>query len=488
MQYAGYTSSLKQAHVALRGRGRYTRGLPSAARCGGVSVGEFLRLILVAMVFLVPSFAARAAERPNLLFIFADDWGYGDLGCYGHAELKTPNLDRFAGESTRFTQFYVTSGVCSPSRCSVITGHFPARHRVHGHFAAGDVNARRGMPNWLDPSVVSLPRLLGQSGYKTAHFGKWHLGGGGLPHGDLSAPQPRQYGYDETRVWNGNGPTWNGTRLWPATRYMDDDRAWVPASSELAVDATIDFIARHRDEPFFVNLWLKDPHEPLWPTDRQRQPYRDAFENPKQCYYAVLTDADRHVGRLLDGLDELGLRDNTLVIFSSDNGPENLNDTTRAGSTGGLKGRKRSLHEGGVRVPLIVRWPGKTPSGRTDDSSVLSTVDLLPTFCHLAGAKLPADFVPDGENVADAFLAKPFKRTKPLYWEWRFARANGDNWPAWAVRTGDWKLLLSEKPRRVELYRIPDDPGEQNNLADRHPAVVQRLVSQLMEWKAGLPQ
>src|SRR5690606_23015248 len=155
----------------------------------------------------------------------------------------------------RYTQFHVTSGVCSPSRSSVITGPFPARYRIHGHFAGNEVNARRGMPNWLDENLpVYLPREMQQGGDVMAYFGKWHLGGGGLPHGDLSAPEPKVYGYDETRVWNGNGPTWNGDQLWPTTRYMDDDTVWIQNSSKIAVDATIDFLNRKKgDSPLFVN-------------------------------------------------------------------------------------------------------------------------------------------------------------------------------------------------------------------------------------------
>ena len=261
-------------------------------------------------------------EPPNILFIFADDWGYGDLGCYGNSEVATPHLDKLASQGTLYTQFHVTSGVCSPSRASVITGHFPASHRVHGHFAGNEVNARRGMPNWLDETLpVYLPHLMQEAGYKTAHFGKWHLGGGGLPHGDTTAPEPKVYGYDETRVWNGNGPTWKGDQLWPTTRYMDSDSLWVQSSSRIVVDATIDFLERHQGKgPMFINLWLKDPHNPLWPNEQQRAPYK-GIDPHKETYYAVLTDADYHIGRLMEALTDMGLNENTVVIFSSDNGP-----------------------------------------------------------------------------------------------------------------------------------------------------------------------
>ena len=429
----------------------------------------------------------KAAEQPNLLFVFADDWGYGDLGCYGNTEVATPHIDKLAAEGTLYTQFHVTSGVCSPSRASVITGHFPARHRVHGHFAGNEPNAKRGMPNWLDETLpVYLPRMMQEAGYKTAHFGKWHLGGGGLPHGDLSAPEPKEYGYDETRVWNGNGPTWKGDQLWPTTRYMDDDVLWAQSSSKIAVNATIDFLKRHKDSgPMFVNLWLKDPHTPLWPNEQQRAPYK-GLEPDKETYYAVLTDSDYHVGRLMNAIKEMGLDENTLVIFSSDNGPADYKPAQKAGSTAGLKGRKTMLFQGGVNVPFIVRWPGHVDAGKTDSRSLMSAVDLLPTFCELAGKELPEDYQPDGESFASIFNNVPFNRTKPLFWEWRFPvdKPNKPNsWVFIAVRDGDWKLLADKKRQRIELYNIAQDRFEINNLAKQDSAKASEMLAMWDEWK-----
>ena len=435
-------------------------------------------------------------ERPNILFIFADDWGYGDLGCYGNTEVKTPNIDQLASQGTRFTQFHVTSGVCSPSRSSVITGHFPARHQVHGHFAGNELNEKRSMPNWLDETLpVYLPRLMQAAGYTTAHFGKWHLGGGGEPNGDLSAPEPKVYGYDETRVWNGNGPTWKGDQLWPTTRYMDDDTLWAQSSSRIAVDATIDFLKRHIGEkPMFVNLWLKDPHTPLWPSDEQRKLFKDKGLVPdKETYYSVLADADYHIGRLMAALTEMGLDENTLVIFSSDNGPANYPPARIAGSTAGLKGRKADIFEGGVDVPFIVRWSGHVSAGKVDHRSVLSSVDLLPTFCELAHQELPSGYQPDGESVVSIFDNIPFNRTKPLFWEWRFAVKNNNpnqanQWAALAVRDGDWKLLADEKRERIELYNIAEDQYEKNNLAADNSEKVKKLIAMWNKWKIELPK
>ena len=433
-------------------------------------------------------------ERPNILFIFADDWGYGDLGCYGNTEVKTPNLDKLASQGTRYTQFHVTSGVCSPSRSSVITGHFPARHLVHGHFAGNEVNARRGMPNWLDETLpVYLPRLMQQAGYTTAHFGKWHLGGGGEPNGDLSAPEPKVYGYDETRVWNGNGPTWKGDQPWPTTRYMDSDTLWVQSSSKLAVNETIDFLKRNKGtKPMFVNLWLKDPHTPLWPSEEQRKPYK-GISPDKETYYSVLTDADYHIGRLMESLTEMGLDENTLVIFSSDNGPANSSPARIAGSTAGLKGRKADIFEGGVDVPFIVRWPGHVDAGKVDHRSVLSTVDLLPTFCELANEKLPENYQPDGESFTSIFQNIPFVRSKPLFWEWRFSVTNTNpnqvnQWAELAVRDGDWKLLANKNRDRIELYNIKDDLFERNNRTLENSEKVKKLLGMWDNWKSGLPK
>jgi N-acetylgalactosamine-6-sulfatase len=435
-------------------------------------------------------------DQPNIVFIFADDWGFGDLGCYGSEEVETPNLDKLASQGTRYTQFHVTSGVCSPSRASVITGHFPARHNVHGHFAGNEMNKKRGMPNWLDENLpVYLPRMMQEAGYTTAHFGKWHLGGGGEPNGDLSAPEPKLYGYDEARSWNGNGPTWNGDQLWPTTRYMDDDTTWIQSSSRIAVDATIDFMKRNKDgKPMYIDLWLKDPHTPLAPSDEQRGFYKSQeLTFDKETYFSVLTDADFHIGRLMAALTEMGLDENTLVVFSSDNGPAHYGVALTAGSTAGLKGRKTNIFQGGVNVPFIVRWPGHVNAGKVESESVLSTVDLLPTFCELANQKLPADYAVDGESFTSIFENIPFVRTKPLFWDWHFSIVSNNPihanaWPENAVRIGDWKLLHNSKINRTELYNINVDPYEKDDLSKENTEKVDQLMVALKEWKATLPK
>lgn len=439
--------------------------------------------IVALFLALINSTSLGAQEnRPNIVFILADDWGWGDLGCYGHARLKTPRLDRLASQGTIFTQFYVCSGVCSPSRTAFLTGQFPARHRIHGHLATEEQNRQRGMPNFLDPSAPLLTRQLKDVGYVTGHYGKWHLGNG------EGAPTPDAYAIDEHRSTTSNGPTWD---LWGLELR--------PKSSELIMDETIGFIERHKDQPFYVQAWLHDTHATLNPTDEQLQPYEAAsargirFKSAAQIYSAAATNADRHIGRLLDRLDALGLAENTLVVFSADNGPEEIAILNAAhsgvGSPGPFRGRKRSLYEGGIRVPFIVRWPGTVPAGVVNAESVVSAVDFLPTVCKLTGAPLPAGAALDGEDRSAVLRGGRLARTKPLMWDWRF-RIIGhpiNISPRLAIRDGNWKLLLNPDRSRVELYDIVGNPMEVDNLADRHPEIVSRLTEQVLAWQATLP-
>ena len=423
-------------------------------------------IVLTVLLVLIGSIgpAPAATNRPNFIFILADDLGWSDLGCYGHPQIKTPNLDRLAKQGTLFTQFYVNGSVCSPSRCAFMTGQYPARHQIHGHYAEHPQNAARGMNNWLDPKVPNVAALLQKQGYSTAHFGKWHLGNG------PGAPPPTEYGFDEARSINSNGPGWN-----------EPDVTFRAKSSGLIIDETIRFITAHKNQPFYVNAWMLIPHATLNPTEEQMQPYERLqpggknfpFKSAAQVFYSSVTDLDKHIGRLLDALDELGLADNTLILFSSDNGPEDIHVSgaghSGVGSAGPFRGRKRSLYEGGIRVPGIVRWPGTVPSGRIDDRSVLAGVDWMPTICKLAGVEIPASHQPDGEDAGDILRGTSRQRAKPLMWEWRF-RILGEPFhqsPRLAIREGEWKLLLNPDRSRTELYQIEQDLTQLNNVADK---------------------
>jgi N-acetylgalactosamine-6-sulfatase len=455
----------------------------------------FLAAIVSLCVFAAHSSAAE--RRPNVIFILTDDQGWNDARFAGHPYVKTPNLDRFASQGTWFKQFYVAATVCSPSRAAFMTSHFPARHLVHGHFSTHEQNAARSMPDWLNPKVPTVTSLLKQAGYATGHFGKWHLGSGD------DAPTPDAYGIDDVRATVCRDPAWNE----PATTF------WAK-STRLIVDEAIRFIKANKDRPFYANVWTLLPHAPLNPTPEQLAEYENltpraddpAFgpwmrkylgaakdlKSQMRVFCASLTDLDTQVGRLLAALDELGLADNTIVFYSSDNGAEDYNIGNAAnagvGNTGPLRARKRSMYEGGVRTFGLLRWPGRVAAGRVDDTSVLGGVDWLPTVCKLTGVTVPADLQPDGEDVSDIWIGKPRPRRKPLHWEWLF-RVWGEDYtpPMLAIRDGPWKLFVNHNGSGAQLYDITKDIGEEHNVAAEHADVVKKLTAKALAWQKSLP-
>jgi N-acetylgalactosamine-6-sulfatase len=428
--------------------------------------------------------------EPNFVFIMADDLGWGDLACFGNQFVQTPCLDQLAQEGTRFTHFYVGSPVCSPTRASVMTGQFPSRLRIHSAFNVNPVkNAANGMDDWLDPVVPTVTSILNDAGYATGCFGKWHLGA------TPGAPNPGAYGIDDHVTVDSTGitfPQLGQPDFWPRlTTYI--------------VDETIQFIEQNQDVPFYVNVWPQLPHATLNPTEEQLAVYDYLapegvpYAGARQVYYAAVTALDAEICRLLDTIDQLGLAGNTIVVFTSDNGPQNINTNSAShsgiGSPGPFRGMKWSLYEGGIRMPLIVRWPGQVPAGVVDNDSVICAVDFLPTFCALAGidppcsASLPPGTL-DGEDVSDMLLGMPRPRTTSLMWEWRF----GPNRlrtlhrsPMLAIRSGQWKLLLNPDLSRVELYDVVTDPMEVDNRANARPDIVSQLSTDALAWQAALP-
>jgi len=444
---------------------------------------------LCAVVLPVVSSVVGAAEeeRPNIVFIFADDWGWGDLSCHGHPYVKTPNIDRLAKEGTDFHRFTVASGVCSPSRTAVMTGHFPARYRIDGHFAWVPSNAKRGMPDWLSPSAPSMPRFLQQAGYATAHYGKWHLANNMIP----DSPVPAEYGYDEYGAFNCAGEQ--------MPFYEDSQQA-------------VAFIEKSHKEnkPFFINLWIHEPHTPFHVVPKYQWRFRD-LDEADNIYASVLSHADDRIGEVLDALDRLDLSNNTLVIFSSDNGPARAkgeaeltltyDSATGAGYgiggakgiTGGRKGYKGALFEGGIGVPFLARWPGKIEAGGVDSDSMISAVDLLPTFCELAGASLPQGYVPDGVSQVSVLKgAATAKRESPLFWRMGEGSApsagNPSHWVGHAVAHDRWKLLVGRDAAHVELYDMVADPLEKKDVSGENAEVVKELLKRLSDWKGTLPK
>ena len=432
---------------------------------------------------------AAEAKRPNVIFILTDDQGWGDAHFAGHPYVKTPNLDRLAGQSTWFKQFYVAATVCSPSRCAFMTSHFPARHQIHGHFADHAVNAARHMPDWLDPKAITITTLPREAGYATGHFGKWHLGGGD------GAPTPDAYGIDDVRAMVCRNPGWT-----------ESPKTFWAKSTTAIVDESIRFIKANKDRPFYLNVWTLLPHATLNPTPEQLKVYESlapraddpAFgpwmqkylgaakdlKSQMQVFCAALTDVDTQVGRLLQALDDLKLSDNTIVFFSSDNGPEDyrIGNASNAGvgSAGPLRARKRSMYEGGIRTFGLVRWPGHVAAGRVDDTSVLAGVDWLPTICKLTGVTVPDSLQPDGEDVSAIWFGQSHPRSKPLHWEWLF-RVWGEEYapPMLAIRDGPWKLFVNHDGSHAELYNIPQDLSEEHNVAAAHPDIIAKITQYL---------
>ncbi|HOP78920.1 MAG TPA: sulfatase-like hydrolase/transferase [Thermogutta sp.] len=449
--------------------------------------------LCVGMLVLLFVFATRAgntfaeptaADRPNVLFLLADDLGWGDLSCYGNRKFRTPNLDRLAREGIIFTQYYQAGSVCSPTRAALMTGRYPAELAIHGHLATPEQNAARDMPNFLNPQVPTLPQLLKKAGYTTIHVGKWHLG---EPSPETEGLQT--YGFDVAR--------WIDCREGDRNLWNIQER---PVASRELVDATIQALKEVKDRSFYCQLWFNDPHALLAPSVEQMAPLRrqvpEGFTSPFMVYAATVMEMDRQIGRLLNALDELGLRENTLVIFSSDNGPEDIDIANASwsayGSAGPLRGRKRSLYEGGIRVPFIVRWPAGTPSGLVNNDTVICGVDFLPTICELAGVALPEDVKATcrGESMVSAIRGdRTAQRRTTLFWEWRFRIANHpwNRSPILAVREGPYKLLFNPDGSRVELYEIPKDSGEYNNIAEKKPEIVKQLMEKGLAWQKTLP-
>jgi N-acetylgalactosamine-6-sulfatase len=441
-------------------------------------------------LFVVCLTGTLLAAPVNVVFIYADDLGFGDLACHGHPQIQTPHLDRLAREGTDFWSFTVVNPVCSPSRTGIVTGQYPSRWGVHQHFASHEQNAARNMPDWLDPKAPLLPRVLKETGYKTAHFGKWHLSGGNVE----GAPLPAAYGYDDAAVWTGPGQhVFDGLKYelntGEASAHDKEAASWI---SVAATDHALRFIREAQGTPFYLNLWLHETHHLVSATEADKKPYPDVPE-PHRTYYAAVTRADRQVGRLLDLLDELGLAKNTLVIFSSDNGPENSHAQPgqkfyhSQGSTGGLRGRKRSLLMGGINVPFIVRWPGVVPAGRVDKETTLAAVDVFPTLLAATGTAAPTDYASDGENMLPAFKGEAQTRTKPLFWWWQGGHS-GDDWPAFAMRDGPWLLVLDKTLTRAELHDVVADRAQSTNLAAKQPERVNRMTAAIKTWFATLPK
>lgn len=433
-----------------------------------------------------PQQKTSAANPPNMIVVLADDFGWGDVGCYG-GKASTPHLDRMAQEGTRFTQFYVAAPICSPSRAGLVTGQFPARWRITSYLQTRQGNRDCEQADFLDPQAPALPRALQAAGYATAHIGKWHLGGGrDVEH----PPKFAAYGYQF-----GAG-TWESPEPHPlitATDWIWSTKDKVPRweRTRWMVDQTLKFLDDHASQPCFVNLWLDDTHTPWVPAAGQLDGDRPKAGNSEPNFRSVLTEMDRQIGRLLDELRKRGAPRETLVLFLGDNGPLPTFGQTRSG---GLRGSKLSLYEGGIRVPCIAWWPGRTPAARVNDGTVFAAVDFFPTLCAIGGAALPKSYTSDGEDLSRALLGDTPLRTQPLFWEYgrnetsfAYPKDAEHRSPNVAVRAGAWKLLVNADGAGAQLYDVVADREEAKNVAAEHPSVVARLSELALSWRKSLP-
>ena len=426
--------------------------------------------------------AARAQpNRPNIIFILADDLGYGDLGCYGQQRIETPNIDRLAVEGMKFTQAYAGACVCAPSLSCLMTG-------THG----GHTRLRDNIPHgvFLRPDDVTVAEVLKQAGYTTAGYGKWSLGNPGsqgIPirqgfdeyFGHLNQDQAHFYYPDY--LWNNDQvELLFGNRGVKRTEYAPD----------LFTERALDFIGRNRERPFFSYLAYTLPHwsdydknspeSQIVPSDR---PYsNEKWPQVEKNYAAMVTRLDRDVGRIMERLKNLGLDTNTLVIFTSDNGPsaEASHRPAFFNSAGPLRGVKRDMYEGAMRVPMIARWPGKIEAGAVTDH-VCAFWDILPTFAELAGVPAPEGI--DGISIVPALLGQPQADHEYFYWDYGHVRETYKQ----AVRMGDWKGVRVGARAPLELYDLSEDPGETKNVADQLPNVVVKIEEILKKARVATP-
>ena len=446
---------------------------------------EFMRRVGIAALGLAAGGAApRVRRRPNFIVFFTDDQGYNDVGCFGSRLIRTPNLDRMAREGIRLTSFYAQA-VCGPSRAALMTGCYPIRVAEPGN--------TKGQHTILHPREITLAEVLKGAGYATAIIGKWHLAG---PRRRRYPPElmPNAQGFDYffgTPLHNGFTRTVSArsfrTQLMRNNEILDDflDQSEMDSLTRRYTEEAVAFIRRHADRPFFLYLAHNMPHVPLGASREFRGRSR------RGLYGDVIEELDWSMGQILKTLDECGIDDRTLVLFTSDNGPWVEKHLAGKGGTDAyygsadpLRGSKMMTWDGGLRVPCIVRWPGHIPPGRVSDELV-ATMDILPTFAALAGAKVPDDRVIDGKNIWPVLSGQPgAKSPHEAFFFYCYTHLQ-------AVRSGKWKLVLPRPARppwcgwsarmvdaveELSLYDLEADIAERHNVADQHPEVVARLM------------
>lgn len=432
-------------------------------------------LLVICGLSTVP--LAAKEKQPNIVVFLADDLGYGDLGCYRHPIIKTPNLDAFAKQGVRLTQCYSASAVCSPSRSAILTGRTPYRNGVFTWIPENrEIHLRT--------SEITLPKLLKEVGYQTCHVGKWHLNS---HFNKPTQPQPNDHGYDYWLATQNNAapshenPT-NFVRNGEPVGKVDG------YASHFVVGEAAKWLKENRDpeKPFFLAVWTQEPHYPIKSAPEFKAQYPDLTDDVQREHHANVTQLDAAFGKLMKTLEELKLTDSTFVMFTSDNGPEGDGiKTPGRGTTGGLRGRKRAVYEGGIRVPGIVRLPldysNNGKPGTTSDVPVIGS-DIFVTVAKMALAKLPTDRVLDGGDFMRSLHGEKVERARPLYWRCVIAPGQMKT----AMRIGDWKIVANEPLTKFELYNLKDDPQEQTDLGEKEPKKFAELQAELKKLNAEI--
>ncbi len=452
-----------------------------------------LNILLLFIIIFSYKINAQNTERPNIIFILADDLGSGDLHSTGHPYAQTPHLDKLASKGIQFERAYMAAAWCAPSRYGLMSGQYPARN----------FNASKN----LKPDEPTITKILNDAGYATAHYGKWHMN-----WGMDFADSPGDFGVDNhfSTNHNGNGKTW--------TKQEKKSKHWRERSTDAYVDMTIDFIDKNESgnesKPFYVNLWIYPTHSYIDPTAEQLAVYDGLQVNMNdfskqqqefltfvskhgdinkamQAYCADVTAMDNALGRLFNYLKEKGLDKNTIVVFSSDNGPGPLTNQIKTesvvkrykerptllnsvGSAKNYRDRKSSFHEGGIRVPYIVSWPGQFPEGEKDKTTIIQGVDWLPTIASICNVELPKSTF-DGMDVKSAFYGKGNKRNAPLFWS-----EKGNS----VILKDQWKGVLINN--HFALYDIVKDPSEEFNLKNSKGDLANKMEESLKIWLSGL--
>jgi arylsulfatase A-like enzyme len=440
------------------------------------------RVFILAVLILGVSLQAQAQRPPNVVLVMMDDLGYGDLGSYGALDVRTPNIDRVAHEGVRLTDAYANGPVCTPTRAALISGRYQQRVGLEGLLTVSPADRELGLP----ALGTSLPALLKTNGYATALVGKWHLGWkpefGPIAHGfeEFYGFLSGAHSYHTNRaeifqVGAGAPDLFENTKPVEATGYLTDE----------ITRRAVGFITRHADRPFFLEVAYNAPHWPFEPPDRPppdvtrgiralRQMPDDSVPATRNDYVRMLERADQGVGDILAALDQRGLKNNTLVVITNDNGGEWLSRNAP------LFHRKGTLWEGGIRVPLILRWPGEIPPGKTS-AQVAITMDITASILAATGVRNPAGYRPDGIDILPILRGKAPLLERRLFWRW----ARPDRQQR-AVRFGQWKLLVDAN--QLLLFDLGTDPGERTDLAGQRPDLVASLKRLLADWEADVDQ